>query len=305
MIRIPASAVFCSPTASKLFPDTATNLNDRLQKIQKQQEERKRDSGKLRSLMRLLKRPFRRWNRTSGKADDDDKRSKLQSFEEIMEFADESDYWQIELTVYALRCLQHIVDDRRDDKGCSENNHSPWATWISQWQRHDPVQRLYEQSVMYNNMDAIEKCVDQLHQLLPDADRLKIFAAVDIRLRRLHALKNIFSVSDVAGLSSMYGLVTSRAIELGGDEPSNNFAAVIPAFDMINHSPNPNLCFSYDEDTDYFELVAQRDIADGEELFLSYTRPGSGTYDGADNWNEESAIWTLVQWGIPEGRRNI
>lgn len=101
-------------------------------------------------------------------------------------------------------------------------------------------------------------------------------------------------------LDAHYGLVTSRAIELGGVEAP--FSAVIPGLDMINHSPDPNLVLSYVEDTDHFELVATRDIAENEEFFLRYTRPGTGQLEG-NAWDEESAIWTLIQWGILEGTK--
>jgi hypothetical protein len=57
----------------------------------------------------------------------------------------------------------------------------------------------------------------------------------------------------------MYGLLISRAIEFG-DQSSG----VIPCFDMINHSPIPNLGLAFDGS--YFEMIALRSIAKDEEV---------------------------------------
>ena len=307
MIRIPAPAVLCTPTASQFFPQTFQYIDECLRRISLQhrkgmstQQHQSRTRRVVSKLGRFLSWPIRcvRNLRNSKSTTDNNTDDTIDLDPEVMEFADESDFWQIELTLYALECLQNHPDH-------------PWTTWISQWRRDDPVQRLYERKggVTFRDKDSIEECVDELHSLLPDANKLKLFAAVDIRLRRLEALKSLFRIDDdtVSGFDSMYGIVTSRAIGLGDDDETSSdesFSAVIPGFDMINHSPTSNLCLSFDEETNYFELIARRDIAHNEELFLTYTRPGTGTIDGTnDSWNEESAIWTLVQWGIPERKK--
>eukprot|EP00980_Cylindrotheca_fusiformis_P004792 scaffold1028_cov135-Cylindrotheca_fusiformis.AAC.2 len=187
------------------------------------------------------------------------------------DFTDTSDLWQAELTQYSLACLE------------SKNF---WAPWIQQWQRSDPMQKLYEKDISSNDKDSIMECVKELKSnFIPEEGILQIRAAVDIRIRRYEELKDIFDLSSNA--STMYGLVTSRAIDLG-----NDISAVIPMFDMVNHSADPNLVLSFIDETDTFELRARRNIRKGEELFLNYQ-------DESDSDNEFRALWSAVQWGIP------
>ena len=187
------------------------------------------------------------------------------------EFLRPSDFWQAELTAYSLASIEtgHI-----------------WADWISQWQRDDPVQKLYANDVSWADGDALSTCVDELHEMLPDVSKYKLRAAVEIRLRRLDELKRVFGFRGANSIS-MHGILLSRAIDLG-----EGVTGLIPMFDMLNHSDQPNLAMSFDGSN--FELLAVRDIENGEELFVSYRDT-----NGNDEWDEDSAVWALVQWGIP------
>lgn len=130
------------------------------------------------------------------------------------------------------------------------------------------------------------ECVKELKtDFIPQAGLLQIRAAVDIRLRRFEEMKEILGLDETS--STMYGFVTSRAIDLG-----DGVSAIIPMFDMVNHSADPNLVLSFIKETDTFELRARRDIFAGEELFLSYQ-------DEEHPSVEYSALWAAVQWGIP------
>jgi hypothetical protein len=120
------------------------------------------------------------------------------------------------------------------------------------------MQQLHDKRVTWQNTDEIQKAVRDLQVILPQADRLKLQAAVDLRLRRLDALKRMYDLNDVP-VDTLYGLLISRAVELGDGN-----AGVIPMFDMINHNPVPNLSLSFDGEN--FELVALRDIAENEEV---------------------------------------
>jgi hypothetical protein len=196
-------------------------------------------------------------------------------FEEFELSANPSDWWQAELTAYSIACLEE------------KNKNHRWALWISQWQRSDTMQRVYASGVSWRDGDAVSSCVEDLHQMLPDVSKYKLNAAVDLRLRRFEELKKIFQLDDAVG--SMYGILISRAIDLG-----NGVVGVIPMFDMINHSEDPNLALSFDGQN--FELWALRDVSEGEELFLCYT----GEDSKRENWDEDNAVWNLVQWGIPQ-----
>jgi hypothetical protein len=193
--------------------------------------------------------------------------------DDIFEYVEPHDFWQAELTAYSLACL--------------DTDH-PWATWISQWMRSDPVQKLFEQDgVPWGNSDAATSaCVDELSAMLPDVSKYKLKAAVDLRLRRLAGLQKIFDLEDPRA-TAMYCILSSRAIELG-----QGVTGVIPMFDMVNHSPRPNLALSFNGE--HFELFALRDIQKDEELFLCYNE------DDTMEWDEDIAVWTLVQWGIPQ-----
>lgn len=71
-------------------------------------------------------------------------------------------------------------------------------------------------------------------------------------------------------------------------------------FDMINHNVVPNLGLLFDGSN--FELIALRDIDENEEFFICYTREIPSLEhdkDSLSSW-DDSMIWTLVQWGIPQ-----
>ncbi|CAJ1896654.1 unnamed protein product [Cylindrotheca closterium] len=201
----------------------------------------------------------------------------LRPFGKKYEFAEPSDLWQAEFTQYCLSSLE-------------SNNF--WAPWIQQWQRDDPMQRLFERNVSPDDENSIIKCIAEIKKdLLPNEDPLKIRAAVDIRLRRLAELKELYGLADSD--SSMYGTVISRAIDLG-----DGTLAVIPMFDMVNHSMNPNLNLSIDFEHEMLDMKATRPIKKGEEMFVSY-------HDEENQDNEFGSLWSAVQWGIPEAALQI
>lgn len=186
------------------------------------------------------------------------------------EFTDTNDLWQAELTEYSLASLD--LDNI-------------WAPWILQWQRSDPIQYLLQKNTSPYDEDRISVCVKELHRLLPHVEEHKIKAAVDIRIRRYHELRDIFMLDDSFG--KMYGFLISRALELG-----DGTVGVIPMFDMINHSNDPNLVLSFNGAEGAFELMAKRKIKCGEELLVCYQ-------DQDINTDEYSDLWAAIQWGIP------
>ena len=187
------------------------------------------------------------------------------------EFVEPSDFWQAELTAYGLACL--------------ENGNHPWAEWISQWQRSDPYYKLLQDGHSWEDEKAIVSVVDELHAMNPDAPKTKLKAAVDLRLRRFDGLRKLFDLDKSA--AAMEALLCSRAIDL-----DDGISAIIPMFDMINHSPTPNLALDFDGSN--FELRALRPICKDEELFICYFGGNSESV-----WDEDSAVWALIQWGIP------
>ena len=153
------------------------------------------------------------------------------------------------------------------------------------------MQTLFEKqqgAVTWRDEEEVLSCVEDLSKMLPDVSKTKLRVAVEMRLGRLEELKTIFDLKDDAGASKMFGLLTSRAIELG-----DGIVGILPAFDMINHSDEPNIGMEYREGM--FQLWALKEISDGEELFVSY-KDRSASSSG---WDENDAVWMLVQWGIP------
>uniref|UniRef100_A0A7S2EC38 SET domain-containing protein n=1 Tax=Ditylum brightwellii TaxID=49249 RepID=A0A7S2EC38_9STRA len=195
-------------------------------------------------------------------------------------FATPDDFWQADLTAYSLAVLQ------------TENHF--WKPWISQWHRQDHMQAMYEKGISWNDDIAVDDGVTQLNNVLPYLSKNRLKAAVQLRLGRmkeLHRLYEGFSSTSTTTYESkedfaMYGILTSRAMEFG-----NRINAVMPMYDMINHSRQPNLGLHFNGEE--FALVALRDISHGEEFFHCYkTLP--------DTWDEDIAAWILIQWGIPE-----
>lgn len=196
----------------------------------------------------------------------------------VYEFIDSSDLWQATLTSFCLEAL--------------ETGH-PWSGWISQWQRSDPMQILLDRGITWRDEDQVLDCVEELSRMLPDVSKTKLRVAVEMRLGRYEDLSNVFGFDDRKA-SSMFGILTSRAIELGED-----VLGVLPAFDMINHSDKPNIGMEYGNGK--FHLWALKDIQADEELFVCYTSKTAAT----STWQEEDAVWMLVQWGIPLHRPQV
>ncbi len=187
--------------------------------------------------------------------------------------------WQVELTVYAL--------------AARETGH-PWAHWIKQWKRDDPVSRLFASGVISSDEKSVSSVADQLQEMLPELNQLHIQAALQIRLQRFERQKKMYGLefkSDDAKkqFAEMYSILGSRALDLG-----NDIVGVLPMYDMVNHSLDPNLGFYFDGTI--FQLFTLRDITKGEELFLCYNEMEEIEDNGWDNVN---SLWTLVQWGIP------
>ena len=210
------------------------------------------------------------WRRLLSKT----KRTRKQNDVEEFHFVTPDDFWQAELTSYAIAALK-------------QENHI-WAPWIEQWQRNDPMQRMFKKGISWKDEDAVNDGVKELQKSLPDVPDYKLRAAVHIRLGRMEELQRLHGMSDDD--LEMYGTLISRAIEIG-----DGVIGVIPMFDMINHSRKPNLGLHFNGKE--FGLCALRDIQDGEEFFLCY-----GKVDNGDGWDENEAVWSLVQWGIPEPR---
>ena len=253
VISIPESIVFHEYNAAGAFPTVASRLW--------KQKMRHRD---------LVEDGRQRWWHRFSLP-----RRRLASH--LYEFTDSSDLWQGTLTSFSLACL--------------DTNH-PWRDWISQWKRSDPMQTLFEKGVTWRDEEEVLTCVEDLSRMLPDVSKTKLRVAVEMRLGRFEELKTIFNLqNDVVGASKMFGVLTSRAIELG-----DGILGILPAFDMINHSDEPNLAMEYRESM--FHLWALKEIPDGEELFVSY-KDRSASSSG---WDENDAVWMLVQWGIPVPR---
>ncbi len=178
--------------------------------------------------------------------------------------------WQPELTLYAIEVI--------------EKEH-PWSGWISQWKRDDPTYQLFSSNAKPYQEEAIDKIVNELNSIMPDLPKLLIKAALAIRLGRLEEERCVFGLPDDRKTSAMYALLGSRAIEFEG-----LFTGVIPFHDMINHSLDPNLTMEINGE--WIDVFTDRKVEGGEELFLCYT-------EKLDKIDENSALWALVQWGIP------
>jgi hypothetical protein len=192
------------------------------------------------------------------------------------------DKWQVDLTAYALEAI--------------EQEH-PWSTWILQWKRDDPLQRLVDSTaatVTYPwKNDAIEAAITDFHTMAPEISECNIGAAIAIRLNELYEYVTSHTHRGVPISESLYCTLMSRAVGL-----SDDVVAVIPMHDMINHSSSPNLCLTFDvSDDEYatFKLLALEDIPRDTELLLKYKEVTED--DG--KWNEEKATWLLAHWGIP------
>lgn len=188
-------------------------------------------------------------------------------------FIDQDDLWQGSLTSYCLATL-------------SAGPEHPWHGWISQWSREDPMQTAFERGLTWRDKEDVKKCANELSAMVPTLSTYKIRAAVELRLGRFEELRALFRLKP--SHAEMFGVLTSRAVELG-----SGIEGVLPMFDMINHSPQPNLGLSFDGER--FSLFALRDIDEDEELFVCYSNKNDLL-----SWDEDNSIWMLVQWGIPQ-----
>ena len=193
----------------------------------------------------------------------------------------EPEAWQAELTAYALESVK------------SEH---PWAFWIKQWKRDDPMLQLYLEGVSSMDEDRISNVAIELQSMLPELSLLYIQAAIQIRLQEFEEHLNTYFhhiITDDDGtkedLARMYAVLSSRALDLG-----DGIVGVVPMYDMINHSLEPNLGLVFDGES--FELSALRQISEGEELFLCYNEIDDIEKNG---WDEMNSLWSLIQWGIP------
>ena len=201
--------------------------------------------------------------------------------------AKEGEYWKEELTAYALEALK--------------TDH-PWSTWIEHWQRNDPMQTLVDQdtwtrdNLVYTDIypngiaESIQTAVSNFQKMAPDIPEYKIGAAVGIRLEIVDDYLSQYR-NKVPTSASLFSVAVSRAVGLTKD-----VVAIIPMHDMINHSQSQNnVEMRYDDEDGAFSLIAAKDIPKDSELFLRY----SDVTDEEGNWDDDKAIWLLVQWGIP------
>eukprot|EP00957_Ditylum_brightwellii_P079288 6029104-Ditylum_brightwellii.AAC.1 len=89
-------------------------------------------------------------------------------------FATPDDFWQADLTTYSLAVLQ------------TEGHF--WKPWISQWQREDHMQAMYEKGIPWNDEMAVDDGATKLNNVLPYVPKYKLKAAMQIRLGRMKEL---------------------------------------------------------------------------------------------------------------------
>jgi len=180
--------------------------------------------------------------------------------------------WPAELTAYALQAI--------------EEEHS-WATWISDWQRDDPVSSMFERCVRSTNTQEISKTAIELHKINPALSRKKIEIELKAKLLQFEEHKRIYNLKDDARTAKLYSTLSSRVMYLGSGTPG-----VIPMYDMINHSLDPNVGLSFDGEK--FFVYALHDISEGEELLVCYIDTSQQF-----EWDQDLAMSTLLTWGIP------
>lgn len=247
---IPTYAMFHPANARGMFPEVADRIKQRMN-CPADDEEDDDVETKRKWLPRLLRRLIPR------KVKD----TPIESNEEPP--------WQVELTEYALAAL--------------DEDH-PFAPWVKQWSRDDPVKQLFEKGAP--TKEDVEATAMALNKMVPDVSLYKILAALSIRLEDYEALTPLLSDTSPR-TTSMFTTVTSRTIDVADDVVS-----VVPFHDMLNHDFVPNAGLGFSDDGKQLELFALTDIVAGDELFLSYTKIGK-------EYNEDAAVWMLVQWGIP------
>jgi len=178
--------------------------------------------------------------------------------------------WQAELTAFA---------------SASKDADHPWGEWIGQWKRDDATHDMFKRKISWKNDQEIKNTATELNRFLPRVSFNYVEAALKMRLKRYHDLKTIYKLDDSSSTADIYSTLCSRSVQLG-----ENIVGIIPMFDMVNHSPRPNLALCFDGEE--FTLFCTRDIQQGEELFIKYT---SNDKDPNDEINE---LWNLIQWGF-------
>jgi SET domain len=185
---------------------------------------------------------------------------------------DEEIPWQAELTEYAMVAV-------RDDHA--------FAPWIRQWARDDPVLKLFQSGATRDDEEAVDTAAKELNRMLPQMPLCKIMAALTIRMEQFESHQVYLTDPTAAETASMYSTLCSRAIGVTED-----IVAVVPFHDMINHSFQPNLGLEISDDGRYLEIYALDNIPAGKELTFCYSSIGK-------EYDEDAALWMLVQWGIP------
>eukprot|EP00986_Skeletonema_menzelii_P021525 scaffold34823_cov160-Skeletonema_menzelii.AAC.2 len=265
VIKIPYHAALTQGNGALNFPALAEELLDLRKK-----NARKQQRG---SVLRRL------WNRI--------RRRQTPVAKETNSGDNAGEYWKEELTAYALEAL--------------EQDH-PWSAWIEQWQRNDPMQTLVEQdtwtrdNLVYRDLypngiaESIHTAVSDFQKMAPDIPEYKIGAAVGIRLEIVDDYLSQYR-NKVPTSASLFSVAVSRAVGL-----TKHVTAIIPMHDMINHSQSQNnLEMKYNDEDESFSLIAAEDIPKDTELFICY----SDVTNEEGNWDDDKAIWLLVQWGIP------
>ena len=193
-------------------------------------------------------------------------------------------YWKEELTAYALAAL--------------EQDH-PWAPWIKQWQRNDPMQALIEKgtwtsdNLVYTDFypdgisESVHTAMSDFHKMAPDIAEFKVMAAVGIRLEIVDDYLSQYR-NKVPASASQFSVAVSRAVGL-----TKEVSAIVPFHDMINHSSQTNVEMRVNDDGS-FSIVASKNIVKDTELLLRYM-----DVNEEGSWDEDKATWLLVQWGIP------
>ena len=245
---IPTYAMFHPRNARNMFPQVAARIEQQMKCPADDAHDKQQ--GKRKWIPRWLRRVFRR------KSMDRENHG-------------EEPPWQLELTEYALAA---VGEDH------------PFSPWIQQWQRDDPVQRLFDKGSPTE--EDVKIAAAELHKMVPDVNLYKILAALNIRLEEYESLKPLFAEASSQS-ASMYATVTSRTIGL-----SEDITGVVPFHDMLNHNFHPSVGLGFSDDGKNLELFALKNIAAGEELFLCYTAVGK-------EYTEDASVWMLVQWGIP------
>jgi len=297
---IPAEVVFSVDNCRNQFMGTEMEMEIELdEEVSKTKRKRGRKRRWLRNLVSKLTRT--KYTRTTRLDDSDEASTDISS-----EITDQSTMWAPMLTRYALEAIA--------------SSH-PWAEWINQWNRCDPMHEAYlemdsilrvagagsnkgQQSLPEYDMmfeELMCRTAKKIKDMMPHLNEKHLQAAVSIRLSRLEehfrVLGFVKKEVDLKEALELYSIITSRAIELDGD---SGVTAVLPFFDLLNHNLNPNLSLEFIENDEpegfgsrgFYCLKARQGIQAGDELFVRYTNL-------SEKMDENAALWAAINWGIP------